>query len=65
MKKYFQLVLLAGMLMGSFAACTGNADGDGHMSLEGAADPANDGGKLGGDHVPDSIPAHNDSTHVR
>lgn len=44
-------MLLAGLLAASFTACDGNSDG--YPSLEGAADPANTGGRLGGDHVSD------------
>jgi hypothetical protein len=31
-------------------SCTGRSDRDGDRSIEGSADPSNNGGKLSGDH---------------
>jgi len=65
MKKYIQVLLLSGLLITSFAACTGKADSDGHRDLEGSADPSNDGGKLGGSDAADSLRIYNDTTRMR
>jgi len=51
MKKYFRMAMAAGVLALALSACNGNSEHDGFKSLEGSADPANDGGKLGGEHA--------------
>ncbi|MCW3083309.1 MAG: hypothetical protein JWP12_675 [Bacteroidetes bacterium] len=62
MKKYFKIALLCATVAISLPACVGHADSDGHPSLEGSADPANSGGKLGGDNAKDPV---KDSLHVK
>jgi hypothetical protein len=45
----FRFILFSGVLAFSLTACSGgNAGKDGNRSIEGSADPANTGGKLGG-----------------
>ncbi|MFL5764203.1 MAG: hypothetical protein ACJ77K_09695 [Bacteroidia bacterium] len=51
--KFIRIVLLCVPLSFTIllsAGCTGRSDRDGNKSLEGSADPANNGGKLSGDH---------------
>ena len=62
MKKYFKIVLLCATVAFSLPACVGHSDRDGHPSLEGSADPANNGGKLSGDNA-DGVAK--DSLHVK
>jgi hypothetical protein len=59
-----RIILFSGLLALSFAACNGggNAGHDGNKSMEGAADPDNTGGKLGGSDAPASQPASSDTT---
>lgn len=47
---FYKLFLAAGIMVYFTIACNnpGKEDRDGHKDLEGAADPANMGGKLGG-----------------
>lgn len=63
MKKYFYYLLYVGTISLLLTACTGNADKDGFRSLEGPADPVNNGGKLSGDHIHHS--PEKDSTAVK
>jgi hypothetical protein len=43
---------LALVAASTISSCTGNEENDGNKSLEGEADPANTGGKLGGSQDP-------------
>lgn len=63
MKNYFKSALVCCVMLCAFAACTGHSDRDGFKSMEGSADPANDGGKLGGEHAPARVHS-SDSTAV-
>ena len=59
----FRFILFSGLLAFSLAACNGGkADRDGNKSIEGAADPANTGGKLGGSDKTAPSSAQPDST---
>jgi hypothetical protein len=49
-RKIFFLCLFAFAAGAGIVGCAGHSDEDGHKSLEGSADPANNGGKLSGDH---------------
>ena len=51
MKKHLTIAMAACAMVLAFSACSGKSDRDGFKSLEGPADPANDGGRLGGDHA--------------
>lgn len=51
MKKYLTLGITACAMVLAFSACSGKSDRDGFKSLEGSADPANDGGRMSGDHA--------------
>ncbi|MCW3104792.1 MAG: hypothetical protein JWO09_3232 [Bacteroidetes bacterium] len=58
-----RFILFSGLIALSFAACKGgNADKDGNKSIEGSADPANTGGKLGGSDQTAPSSAQPDST---